>query len=68
MSLESHAPQFFAAPPTKIDGFPAAVTVDLGYDMSDKGTGIGFDKPWNQATINMAAARTAKFVAKNRVS
>jgi len=70
MSLESIAPQFFTAPPTKIDGIPAAVTSDLGIanDLSDRGTGIGFDKPWTQEQIDSVAARAALLVDPARVS
>ncbi|GAC1433381.1 MAG: hypothetical protein NVSMB5_27040 [Candidatus Velthaea sp.] len=70
MSLESIAPQFFAAPPVKIDGFPAAITVDLeiANDLSDRGTGIGFDKPWSQSQINAVAERTARGVEARRVT
>jgi hypothetical protein len=70
MSLDSLAPQFFAAPPTKIDGIPAAVTTDLGIhnDLSDRGTGIGFDKPWTQEQIDSVAERAALLVSKDRVS
>ncbi len=70
MSLESLAPQFFTAPPTKIDGIPAAVTSDLGIanDLSDRGTGIGFDKPWTQAQIDSVAARAAQNVSPGRVT
>lgn len=69
MSLESIAPEFFTAPPTRIDGFPAAITTDLGIanDLSDKGTGIGFDKPWTQATIDSVAARAATLVDPSRL-
>jgi hypothetical protein len=70
MSLESIAPQFFTAPPTKIDGIPAAVTSDLAIynDLSDRGTGIGFDKPWTQAQIDSVAERAAILVPADRVS
>ncbi len=70
MSLESIAPQFFTPPPTKIDGIPAAVTSDLGIanDLSDRGTGIGFDKPWTQEQIDSVAERAARLVDPNRVS
>ncbi len=70
MSLESLAPQFFTAPVTKIDGIPAAVTSDLGIanDLSDRGTGIGFDKPWTQDQIDSVAARAARLVNPDRVS
>ncbi|GAC1402484.1 MAG: hypothetical protein NVSMB64_02450 [Candidatus Velthaea sp.] len=70
MSLESIAPQFFKAPPVKIDGFPAAVTVDLAIenDLSDRGTGIGFDKPWSQAQIDAVAERAARGVEGGRVT
>jgi len=69
MSLESIAPEFFAPPPTLIDGIPAAVTVDLavGNDLSDMGTGIGFDKPWTQESLNAAAARAASLLDPSRV-
>jgi hypothetical protein len=70
MSLESIAPQFFTAPPTKIDGIPVAVTSDLGIynDLSDRGTGIGFDKPWTQEQIDSVAERATVLVDKERVS
>ncbi len=70
MSLESLAPQFFTAPPTKIDGIPAAITTDLGIhnDLSDRGTGIGFDKPWTQEQIDSVAARAANNVTPDRVT
>jgi hypothetical protein len=70
MSLESLAPQFFTAPPTKIDGIPAAVTSDLGIanDLSDRGTGIGFDKPWTQTQIDSVAERAALLVSSERVT
>lgn len=70
MSLESIAPQFFNAPPVKIDGIPAAVTTDLGIanDLSDRGTGIGFDKPWTQAQIDSVAERAARLVSPDRVT
>jgi hypothetical protein len=70
MSLESIAPEIFAAPPTKIDGIPAAVTSDLGIanDLSDRGTGIGFDKPWTQEQIDMVAERAARLVSPDRVT
>ncbi|MGD0473475.1 MAG: hypothetical protein ABSB70_09670 [Candidatus Velthaea sp.] len=70
MSLESIAPQFFTAPPTKIDGIPAAITTDLGIhnDLSDRGTGIGFDKPWTQEQIDSVAARAANNVTPDRVT
>jgi hypothetical protein len=70
MSLESIAPQFFLAPTTKIDGIPAAVTSDLGIfnDLSDRGTGIGFDKPWTQEQIEAVGARAAKLVSPDRVT
>jgi hypothetical protein len=70
MSLESIAPQFYNAPPTKIDGIPAAVTSDLGIynDLSDRGTGIGFDKPWTQEQIDSVAARAAILVSADRVT
>jgi hypothetical protein len=70
MSLESIAPQFFNAPPIKIDGISVAVTSDLGIwnDLSDRGTGIGFDKPWTQDLIDQVAERAAGFVHPDRVS
>jgi hypothetical protein len=70
VALESIAPQFFTAPPTKIDGIPAAVTTDLSIynDLSDRGTGIGFDKPWSQAQIDSVGERAARFVSPDRVS
>jgi hypothetical protein len=70
VSLESIAPQFYAAPSTKIDGIPAAITSDLGIanDLSDRGTGIGFDKPWTQEQIESVGARAALNVAPERVS
>jgi hypothetical protein len=70
MALESIAPQFFTAPPTKIDGISAAVTTDLGIanDLSDRGTGIGFDKPWTQAQIDSVAQRAARLVSPDRVT
>jgi hypothetical protein len=70
MSLESLAPQFFTAPPTKIDGIPAAVTSDLEVwnDLSDRGTGIGFDKVWTQAQLDSVAERAALLVAPDRVT
>jgi hypothetical protein len=70
MSLESIAPEFFAAPTTKIDGIPVAVTSDLSIfdDLSDRGTGIGFDKPWTQAQIEMVGKRAARLVSPDRVS
>lgn len=70
MSLESIAPQIFNAPPTKIDGIPVAVTTDLGIwnDLSDRGTGIGFDKPWTQELIDRVAERATTLVAPDRVS
>jgi hypothetical protein len=34
--------------------------------MSDKGTGIGLSKPWTQAEIDEAAARTALWVDPSR--
>lgn len=70
MSLESIAPVFFAPPPTKIDGFPVAITSDLAIhnDLSDRGTGIGFDKPWTQAQIDSVAQRAVGLVEKDRVS
>lgn len=70
MSLESIAPEFFTAPPVKIDGIPAAVTSDLsiGNDLSDRGTGIGFDKPWTQAQIDSVAERSARLVSPDRVT
>jgi hypothetical protein len=68
MPLEIHAPQFFAAPQAKIDGFPAAITTDLAIDndLSDKGTGVGSDKPWSQEEIEIAAARTTLRVEADR--
>jgi hypothetical protein len=70
MSLESIAPQFYTAPLTKIDGIPAAITTDLGIynDLSDRGTGIGFDKPWTQEQIDSVAARAAILVSADRVT
>ncbi len=70
MSLESIAPVFFTPPSTKIDGIPAAVTSDLGIanDLSDRGTGIGFDKPWTQEQIESVGARAALLVSPDRVS
>jgi hypothetical protein len=70
MALEALAPQFFAAPPTKIDGIPAAVTSDLAIfnDLSDRGTGMGFDKPWSQSQIDSVAARAARLVSPDRVT
>lgn len=70
MSLESLAPQFFVAPQVKIDGIPAAVTTDLGIanDLSDRGTGIGFDKPWTQMQIDAVAERAALLVSPDRVT
>jgi hypothetical protein len=70
MSLESIAPQFFTAPLVKIDGIPAAVTSDLGIanDLSDRGTGIGFDKPWTQTQIESVAERAALRVSSERVT
>jgi hypothetical protein len=70
MALESIAPQFFTAPQVKIDGIPAAVTTDLGIynDLSDRGTGIGFDKPWTQEQINSVAERAAHLVTPDRVT
>ncbi len=70
MALEALAPQFFTAPPTKIDGIPAAVTSDLAIfnDLSDRGTGIGFDKPWSQSQIDSVAARAAQLVDADRVT
>jgi hypothetical protein len=61
MPLEPYGQEFFKAPSTRIDGFPAAITTDMGIDndLSDKGTGIGLSKPWTQAEIEEAAARTA---------
>ncbi len=61
MPLDILGPQFFSAPATRIDGFPAAVTSDLGVDndLSDKGTGIGFTKPWSQDELEEVAARAA---------
>jgi hypothetical protein len=70
MSLESVAPQFFTAPPAKIDGIPVAITTDLGIanDLSDRGTGIGFDKPWTQAQIDSVAERATRLVSADRVT
>jgi hypothetical protein len=68
MPLEPYGQEFFAAPSTRIDGFPAAITTDIGIDndMSDKGTGIGLSKPWTQEEIDEAAARTALWVDPSR--
>lgn len=70
MALESRAPQFFTAPPVKIDGIPVAVTVDLGIynDLSDRGTGIGFDKPWSQEQLDSVAERAVVLVSPDRVT
>ena len=64
MPLEVNGMPFFAAPVTRIDGFPAAITTDLGIenDLSDRGTGIGFLKPWTQDAIEAVAARAAAIV------
>ncbi len=70
MSLESIAPEFFDAPRVKIDGIPVAVTSDLSIynDLSDRGTGIGFDKPWTQAQIDAVAERATVLVTPDRVT
>ncbi len=70
MSLESIAPVFFTAPTTQIDGIPAAVTSDLsiGNDLSDRGTGIGFDRPWTQSQIDLVAERAGRLVSADRVT
>ena len=64
MPLDILGQPFFAAPATRIDGFPAAITTDLGIDndLSDKGTGLGFLKPWSQDEIEEVAARAAMIV------
>jgi hypothetical protein len=68
MPLEINGMPFFAAPATRIDGFPAAITTDLGIgnDLSDKGTGLGFLKPWTQEEIENVAARAATIVDPSR--
>jgi hypothetical protein len=68
MPLEILGQPFFNAPATRIDGFPAAVTSDLGIgnDLSDKGTGLGFLKVWNQDDIEAAAARATTLVDPSR--
>jgi len=68
MPLDVLGPQFYDAPPTRIDGFPAAITTDLSIDndLSDKGTGIGLSRPWEQSEIDAVAARTALFVDPSR--
>jgi hypothetical protein len=68
MPLEVNGQQFFSAPATRIDGFPAAITSDLGVanDLSDKGTGLGFLKVWNQDEIEEAAARATALVDPSR--
>ena len=64
MPLEILGSQFFTAPVTRIDGFPAAITSDMGIqnDLSDKGTGLGLNKPWSQDEIEAVAARAAATV------
>jgi hypothetical protein len=66
MPLEVNGMPFFNAPATRIDGFPAAITTDLGIgnDLSDKG--IGFLKPWTQDEIEAVAARAATIVDPSR--
>jgi len=56
------------APAAKIDGFPVAVTVDLGIgnDLSDMGTGIDGNKNWTQREIETAAARALTLVDPSR--
>jgi hypothetical protein len=68
MPLEILGMPFFSAPATRIDGFPAAITTDLGVDndLSDKGTGLGFLKPWSQDEIEAVAARAATIVDPSR--
>jgi hypothetical protein len=70
MALEVRGPQFFSAPPVKIDGIPVAVTGDLSIfnDLSDRGTGIGFDKPWSQEQIDAVAERATRLVSADRVT
>jgi hypothetical protein len=64
MPLEVNGMPFFTAPATRIDGFPVALTTDLGIrnDLSDKGTGLGFLKVWTQDEIEAVAARANKLV------
>ncbi len=68
MPLEILSQPFFNAPATRIDGFPAAITTDLGIDndLSDRGTGLGFLKPWSQDDIEATAARAAAIVDPSR--
>jgi hypothetical protein len=68
MPLEIIGMPFFTAPATRIDGFPAAITGDLGIDndLSDKGTGLGFTKPWSQDEIEEVAARAVALVSPSR--
>jgi len=56
------------APAAKIDGFPVAVTVDLGIgnDLSDMGTGIDGNKNWTQREMEIAANRALKLVDPSR--
>jgi hypothetical protein len=61
MPLESdpplYAPPQLDPPKVKVDGFPVAVTSDVGvkWEMSDMGTGSGYQRRWTQEKLEAAA-------------
>jgi hypothetical protein len=57
-------------PPSLIvDGFPVAVTSDLGYanDTSDMGTGVARRRAWTQGELDRIARRARLGVSPSRV-
>lgn len=58
------------APRIIIDGFPVAVTSDLGYanDTSDMGTGVAERRAWTQDELERIARRARLGVTPERVT
>lgn len=58
-----------SAPSLIIDGFPVAVTSDMGYanDTSDMGTGVAERRAWTQAELERIARRARLGVTASRV-
>ncbi|BDE06797.1 hypothetical protein WPS_20730 [Vulcanimicrobium alpinum] len=63
----AYTPPALKAPSTRVDGFPVAVTSDVGVRgrVSDMGTGTGYQRRWTQASLDAAADAAAAGLARD---